>query len=216
MFYFIKKLITIVAIMILFSGCSSFNVGESFTSEIWNQSNKYKGVVFISLKEKDLSGQEQRLNFSIINVGSHQNYSVGYSTVDMLFVQPGIYYIDHVRLVTHKSNNVSTIRELPQGGIDSNGIIKYGAFEVVAGQVYIIGDMIYSEKSEDFVQKINRTSFEPHLQDKEYQILLNSMKPGKFYKAGSIIYRDRNGNYKISDKKVINDHYLNNNESNFK
>jgi hypothetical protein len=187
-------------VLTLCSGCASFNVGTEFSSEALSNSNN--GVAFISLKEK-CAEDNLRLQFRIRNVGSHQIYDVGYSMVDMLFIEPGIYYIDYIKLITYASNNVETIRDLPGGGLDSNGVVKYGAFEVVANQVYFIGDIIYSEESQEFVQKLDRTLIDIQLKDKEYKVLLENMKPGKFYKAGSIIYRDKNDNYKISDKKAI-------------
>jgi hypothetical protein len=201
MFYIVRQTITAIIIMISFTGCTTFNVGLDFTPEAWSVSSY--GIVFISLKEKDPSGQDFRLMFDIRNVGSNNRYTVGYSEVDMLFIEPGLYYIDNVKLITHRSNNVEVRRDLPSPGLDVDGVVQYGAFEVIAKQVYFVGDITYSEKSNEFVQTRNYDSLKSQLQGKEYQVLFDNMKPGKFYKPGSLIYRDNNGHYKISDKKTV-------------
>jgi hypothetical protein len=200
----IKKFI-VIAMLLLCSGCASFQ-GSKFTPEKFAEGQK--GVVFISLIENEIS-----LYFEIKNAKTGNKYSIAsnqgffhgtgggplYTSKNMLFLDPGIYYIDCVELLT-TVNNIGIIdRSLPSPGLEESGIVKYGAFEVKPAQVSYIGNLIYSPRgfAEVLDYELLRKQLSTNL---KYQILLDKVQPVTFYGAGSIIYHNENGNTEIIDQ----------------
>jgi hypothetical protein len=215
--------LTILLLLILCSGCQSFNVGEPYSPEKIGKLNK--GIAFLSVSEKGTSlfFQIKKLESPKIvkdrPVRSDTTYSVDsslmdrgpcYRTKNMLFLDPGLYYIDVIMLKSQtkldsklKLNTV--YRWLRPPGIIDN-TIKYGAFEILQNQVLYIGNLEYAEKINKLVLNTDLKLIDKQLSSHDdYRMLLTNMKIGKFYKSGSTIYLDKKGDYKVLEKDEIDD-----------
>jgi hypothetical protein len=215
------KFLNIFIFLVFCSGCRSYNVGEGYSPEKFNQLNK--GIAFFAItegicslsfeikkleSEKVITSRQVKSN-TIYSVDSNEGFMIdggpSYTTKNMLFLDPGLYYIDYISLRTSRSflTSTTTSRWFPSPGID-DGVIKYGAFEILPNQVHFIGNLVYSEKSNSFRLDIDRRIIDKQLNNSKYNHLFDSMKIGKFYKSGSIVYKDKNGDYKVFRKEELN------------
>ena len=218
----VKKFLMFCVLGILCSGCQSINTKEVYSPEKLSQLNK--GVAFFAItengsslffrmkkleSEKSLASKQVRSD-STYFVESNEGFIFDgaplYTTKNMLVLDPGIYYIDYIRLKTDSSflSSTRTSRWLDSPGI-SNGIIRYGAFEVLASQIHFIGNLVYSEKSNSFNLNVDRQMIDKQLNDTKYKSLLDNIKIGKFYRSGSVVYKDETGNYQILSKEKVDD-----------
>ena len=205
---------------ILCSGCQS---GPTYNAKNLSQANK--GTVFFAITEDGASlyfrikKLESKKSLASKQVTSDFTYSVQsnegfmfngcplYKTKNMLILDPGIYYIDCISLKTQSSllSNTIITRWLDAPGI-INGVIKYGAFEVVANEVHFIGNLVYSESSNSLNLNVDRQMIDKQLlSNSKCKLLLENMKMGTFYNSDSVIYKDENENYKILSKEKIDD-----------
>ncbi|MBA8666358.1 hypothetical protein H1Q59_00380 [Holosporaceae bacterium 'Namur'] len=119
---------------------------------------------------------------------------VNYYARDMLFLEPGLYYIDGIR------PGLGGGWYFPSPGY-KNGKIMYSAFEVKAGQVISLGSIDSSNGILKFIREDEKIKRE--LNAEGYGELAASMKPGIFYAGGSIIKFHKNGQFNILPKTVI-------------
>ncbi|AIF81947.1 hypothetical protein I862_06965 [endosymbiont of Acanthamoeba sp. UWC8] len=124
---------------------------------------------------------------------SYLKSKVNYYAQNMLFLEPGLYYIDEI---TPRPGG----RYFSSPGY-KNGKIMYGAFEVKAGQVISLGSIDISDGKLKFIREDEKIKKELHAEG--YDELAANMKPGIFYEGGSAIKVHKNGQFNILPKAVI-------------
>jgi hypothetical protein len=204
------KTFVFVTLTILCSACAS---NESrFTPEKFAEGKK--GVVFMSIIEDGVS-----LHFKIKNAESNDVYSISsnrgllsdggplYTTKNMLFLNPGVYYIDYIELLPISSYNpfsgTSSVsyRSLPSPGLEEDGTVKYGAFKIRQNEVHYIGNIdLYKSSVPILDYELLKKQLD---KNPKYQILLDKVRPGNFYNGGSIIYRNQEGSSEIINQDTV-------------
>lgn len=133
----------------------------------------------------DLTGHIKGLIFS------DQTYEKSFYSLE-----PGIYYISYAT-----GQDYSFIYNTTLAGITPEGRIVYGAFEVKAGEVLYIGNIIFNwfspKQLVEVSGDVDQTKTDLLHSDSQYKHLVAKMKRGKFYPLGTTIYVDNNGNFKI-------------------
>ncbi|HCU06171.1 MAG TPA: hypothetical protein DIC42_01100, partial [Holosporales bacterium] len=146
------KCITILIAALTLSSCTLLETQrpEPFSADAFKTSRK--GVVFFSIAEGEEENFltfkfEKSLVFHLVKIGDEHKlpYRIApcqgfishrlrdYSSDNLLFLDPGVYYIDFIqRMPKPHGYNQILHRWYPSPGL-KNTIIQYGAFEVKAG-----------------------------------------------------------------------------------
>jgi hypothetical protein len=116
----------------------------------------------------------------------------------MLFLEPGLYYLDAIYLGMEGSN----FETLPAPGYAHN-MIKYGAFEVQAGKVIALGSLIVDKTFMTTIRFMREDGIiKNELREKGYPEIAEQMEPGQFYESGSILMQKENGAVQVLPKEV--------------
>lgn len=120
-------------------------------------------------------------------------------------LEPGIYYISYAATSIASGTYLTTYyTSLP--GLTPEGKVVYGAFEVRAGDVAFLGNLmmstagIYQASADMFsvtgtVEEATNEILNSNVEHKE---LAKKLRKITFYPTGSKIYRDKNGGYTLS------------------
>ena len=184
------------------SGCVSFT---DFGSEEFKQENK--AVVFLSFQE-----DQTDLFFKLTNAKTGRTYKApsyecrGFSNVPRgtkyTILNPGIYSIHEVNLLTRYHGDYHTNRMLLPPGVDNN-YVKYGAFKVEAGDVLYFDSITYHDGSAFTYENELEDVKEFLEEEEELAHLIPQIKQGKFYKRGSLLYKDDKGQYVLVESELV-------------
>lgn len=184
-----------------------------FISSCANKPDLYKpqrvassemGVVFIDVNQATTKNKSRSLNFKIRNYEqpNSETYTIDNSNVILgvlereynysdnpIMLEPGKYYIDEIELLPDSEYKYFW----PAPGIE-NGLIRYGMFEVKAGEVLSLGEYhIASSRAFNQIKFTDNHNIVKQqlesiiLKDEKYQLLSQKLKAGKFYMPGSIV-----------------------------
>lgn len=112
---------------------------------------------------------------------------IPYSYADSIYtIAPDVYYISFIEY-----QNEATMYHTVAPGIDKQGMVTYGAFDIKPGAVLYLGDINCTWKTRNQIQKINVTDkladVKQNLITAGYQHLAEKIKTAKFYPAGTNI-----------------------------
>ena len=206
----LRHLIFIATALLTLNSCMSFQNETDYDAEEFTKGKK--GLVFLSFQEwgKDLY-------MTLRKAGTEKYYSIngsndGFFTTTpnygkFFMLDPGLYYIDSVQLNTTSSGNFTTYRKLLSPGTQDN-IVKYGAFRVYANKVHYFDTISYLD-GRPFSYKNNLAESKKALQEGEadgeesYKNLLKNIKRSKFYKRGSLLYKNKENRYALIDSETV-------------
>lgn len=173
------------------------------------------GVVFIDVNQATTKNKSRSLSFKIRNYDrpDSEAYTIDNSNVILgvlareynypdnpIMLEPGKYYIDEIELLPDSEYQYFW----PSPGIE-DGLIKYGMFEVRAGEVLSLGEYhipssraFNQVKFADNYNIIKKQLDLVKLKDEKYQLLSQKLQRGKFYMPGSIV----DGNRIIDSSRV--------------
>lgn len=112
---------------------------------------------------------------------------IPYTYADSIYtIAPGVYYISFIEY-----QNESTMYHTITPGIDKQGMVTYGAFDIKPGAVLYLGDISCTWKGRNQVQKLNVThnlvEVKQNLISAGYQKLAEKIDTAKFYSSGTNI-----------------------------
>lgn len=188
---------------------------EPFSVESFE--TKKKGVVFLALTEETsafLMGKKLiSIPFHVRKFGDVQDlpyvisaafdpiwsgYSeVNYVSGNMLYLDPGLYYIDYVKLPVKSYGYYKKHRWYPSPGITKKNFIRYGAFFVEAGKVLSLGQISVP----GFHHKDDIDTVKSQLSKSKYAYLAPLVSKGTLYKCGSLVSQNRK-RIEVIDKRV--------------
>lgn len=184
---------------------------------------KKKGIVFLALTEGTSSfffgKKENSLPFHVRKFGDPEGLpyeisagfnswvgghsEVNYISGNMLYLDPGLYYIDYVNLMSESSGYYIYHRWYPSPGITKDHYIRYGAFFVEAGKVVSLGRFTLPK----FHRKDDLDALKEQLRKSKYAFLADLVTKGTFYARGSLVTEDKKGHIKVVDAKIVKDAY---------
>ncbi len=166
-----------------------------------------KAVVFIQVSEGNNPEEATPLHYTLSKLQKIPNeYSVvstrtfyfkhtdiNYAN-SMMMLDPGIYYINHVTLLSSFYNN----HWFSSPGLHHNTIL-YGAFEVKAGDVASIGKLVIPYNMCLPFNKYNDIErVKKDLKKAGYIDLANKVQDHPFYNSGSTYIENQQGKYKLT------------------
>jgi hypothetical protein len=169
-------------------GVVLFTVSKPYTKAPNGTISKKETRSFVLHKIKDKAHKDNSYRQYISGVCREDCY-----VENILFLDPGLYYIDEIT-VDHGWGVVYT---LPSPGYKDHHVM-YGAFEVKAGEVIGLGNLVVNRDSEKMLSFMREDDqIKKELQASKYHDMASKIVPGSFYESGSII------EIKDSGKKVI-------------
>ena len=124
--------------------------------------------------------------------------------VDMLFLEPGLYFIERIDFAPIYYYGSIRSRSVGPPAYNKLGEITLGAFEVKAGEVIGLGDLqFYSPAGYEYTGKVlgpklirEDKKMRKELIEAGHIDIANKLKPGVFYEPGSLFntYKDKKGN----------------------
>ena len=219
MFHRFSVILYLIIFSILCSACTTGRKCEKYTDARFEDGDK--GVVLFSV-----IANARSLEFIVRKAGdSKVSYTIRsgeglfgilasadpqYDSNNLLFLEPGIYYVDYIQLLDTGGQRMW----LPSPGL-KNGLVQYGAFEVVAKKVFAIDSLVCntpklsgilsraSDGEINFVSKDYGALIHEQLKKSQYQNLLSHMEKGMLYERGSIVYKDKSGKFRILSKQEV-------------
>ncbi|MBA4318101.1 MAG: hypothetical protein C0412_06850 [Flavobacterium sp.] len=191
---------------ILLSSCVSNEIIHFNPEELGNSN---KSIVFFDVVEQQ-SGKWLTLPYELVRLDPEKmtfysifnNSSVSHKNIksygsNLLYLEPGIYYIGCASLLNYGDLKVNLV-----GPGCENGIIKYAAFEVKPREVISLGRLIcfynyraYYRYENDF------DDVKKQLQARGKFDLANRLKEGILFEAGSVIDKDEKGKLFLTTRK---------------
>lgn len=129
--------------------------------------------------------EPQVLNEYKISRGSRS--FVPYTYADSIYtIAPGVYYISFIEY-----QNEAAMYHTMTPGIDKQGMVTYGAFDIKPGAVLYLGDISCTWKGRNQIQKLNVThnlvEVKQNLISAGYKKLAEKIDTAKFYPSGTNI-----------------------------
>ncbi len=211
--------IMFICASIMLSGCST--TSELPQANLAKDNLSQKGIIVVKIPARQLTVFLKKLDvhtYKDPETKLKNAYSISAISKNLFFIDntyeqsfysldPGIYYISCLgqtrNYVSHQHGmqTVQTYTEYTDGaGISPDGYIKYGAFEVKAGDVLFLGNIDYIWDQKRLVNindNLPQTKIKLLQSNSPYKSLVQNMKKAKFYQAKSRVYLDKYGSLKI-------------------
>ena len=209
----LTKFFSFLFLSVVLSSCGGYKYHkmEPYTHESFAQGKK--GVVFFDIAEGNASLsyilvklEEKDIRYRVdVNSGFSDLFSFKAfkrnATQSLLYLDPGIYYIDYISLL----DTYNATRWLPSPGYKDNYFL-YGAFEIKSGQVVNIGQLVINGELK-FNHVRDTGLVKKQLIENKKEELAGKVMKGNFYQRGSVVFRDKDGHYKLLSSTVIQEYH---------
>lgn len=188
--------------LIILGACSSSSLQKYNKAEF--EKNEHAVVFFDIKNEHKLSTEFELINYDTGErlVVKHNNPGAVFKSEDkdmtqrVLFIKPGLYYINYISLPLVPDipilKGVNKTLGFPSPGISKNHELLYGGFRVYAGDVVSVGILNITPRI-TLEHENNYKLLQGQLPKSDKPELIHKLKKGSFYGRGTQIIKSSNG-----------------------